>query len=324
MALVEWGDLAAPALGESVLEVTLVAPDAVGDARAAHRDGRWAWDAGPTGRTRWRPLWRRWPGSGRRECGAAGGRAGAVPPSWRSRPPPRRWAWRCGPPPGVQADVRADGSAPPRRDPDAGARSTCWARWAWPRPTSASWPSTSARGSSPGCASVSPRPRALAQSLGIGVIGVTSLDILTAGAAATGHRGLVLACVDARRGEVFAAVRDDRRRGRGRRGARRPRPVHAGGPGGGAGRTRRGAGARRRRRRAALRRRPWRPCPASDPWPSPVVPAPGGPARPGPGAPRARAKRQSSPRRVVPLYMREADARSNFARAGAGLRRCPW
>ena len=30
VALVEWGDLAAPALGERALEVTLVAPDAAG------------------------------------------------------------------------------------------------------------------------------------------------------------------------------------------------------------------------------------------------------------------------------------------------------
>ena len=37
VALVEWGDLAAPALGESALEVTLVAPDPVGDARTAPR-----------------------------------------------------------------------------------------------------------------------------------------------------------------------------------------------------------------------------------------------------------------------------------------------
>ena len=50
--------------------------------------------------------------------------------------------------------------------------------------------------------------KGLAQSLGIGVVGATSLDILTAGAAAAGLRGLVLACVDARRGEVFAAVHD--------------------------------------------------------------------------------------------------------------------
>jgi tRNA threonylcarbamoyladenosine biosynthesis protein TsaB len=48
--------------------------------------------------------------------------------------------------------------------------------------------------------------KGLAQSLGIGIVGATSLDVLTAGAAAAGRRGLVLACVDARRGEVFAAV----------------------------------------------------------------------------------------------------------------------
>jgi tRNA threonylcarbamoyladenosine biosynthesis protein TsaB len=50
--------------------------------------------------------------------------------------------------------------------------------------------------------------KGLAQSLGLGVVGATSLDILTSGAAAAGLRGLVLACVDARRGEVFAAVHE--------------------------------------------------------------------------------------------------------------------
>jgi tRNA threonylcarbamoyladenosine biosynthesis protein TsaB len=50
--------------------------------------------------------------------------------------------------------------------------------------------------------------KGLAQSLGLGVMGATSLDVLTAGAAAAGLRGLVLACVDARRGEVFAAVHE--------------------------------------------------------------------------------------------------------------------
>ena len=48
--------------------------------------------------------------------------------------------------------------------------------------------------------------KGLAQALGIGVVGASSLDILAAGAARAGHRGLVLSCVDARRGEVFAAV----------------------------------------------------------------------------------------------------------------------
>jgi tRNA threonylcarbamoyladenosine biosynthesis protein TsaB len=50
--------------------------------------------------------------------------------------------------------------------------------------------------------------KGLAQSLGVGVLTATSLDVLTAAAAEAGHRGLVLACVDARRGEVFAALRE--------------------------------------------------------------------------------------------------------------------
>jgi tRNA threonylcarbamoyladenosine biosynthesis protein TsaB len=50
--------------------------------------------------------------------------------------------------------------------------------------------------------------KGLAQALGIGVVGATSLDILTAGAAGAGLRGLVLACVDARRDEVFATVHE--------------------------------------------------------------------------------------------------------------------
>ncbi len=50
--------------------------------------------------------------------------------------------------------------------------------------------------------------KGLAQALGLGVVCATSLETLGAGAAATGHSGLVLACVDARRGEVFASVRE--------------------------------------------------------------------------------------------------------------------
>jgi tRNA threonylcarbamoyladenosine biosynthesis protein TsaB len=49
--------------------------------------------------------------------------------------------------------------------------------------------------------------KGLAQALGIGVVAFSSLDILLRGAADAGHRGLVLAAVDARRGEVFAVVR---------------------------------------------------------------------------------------------------------------------
>jgi tRNA threonylcarbamoyladenosine biosynthesis protein TsaB len=50
--------------------------------------------------------------------------------------------------------------------------------------------------------------KGLAQALGIGVVGATSLDVLTAAAADAAHRGLVLTCVDARRGEVFAALHE--------------------------------------------------------------------------------------------------------------------
>ncbi len=45
VAVVEWGDLAAPALGTAALEVTLVAPDAAGDpeVRAVSVVGRGRW-----------------------------------------------------------------------------------------------------------------------------------------------------------------------------------------------------------------------------------------------------------------------------------------
>ncbi len=49
--------------------------------------------------------------------------------------------------------------------------------------------------------------KALAQALGIGIIGLSSLDILTRAAHQQGHSGYLLAAVDARRGEVFASVR---------------------------------------------------------------------------------------------------------------------
>jgi tRNA threonylcarbamoyladenosine biosynthesis protein TsaB len=50
--------------------------------------------------------------------------------------------------------------------------------------------------------------KGLALGLGIGVIGLSSLEILTGAAARQGHDGHVLAAVDARRGEVFASVRE--------------------------------------------------------------------------------------------------------------------
>jgi tRNA threonylcarbamoyladenosine biosynthesis protein TsaB len=50
--------------------------------------------------------------------------------------------------------------------------------------------------------------KGLAQALGIGIVGLSSLDILTRAAAQLGHGGYLLAAVDARRGEVFATVRE--------------------------------------------------------------------------------------------------------------------
>ena len=159
--------------------------------------------------------------------------------------------------------------------------------------------------------------KGLAQSLGIGVVGASSLDILTCGAAAAGLRGLVLACVDARRGEVFAAVHEidvpgplpavhDVRLGvalyapedlAAALGEFAGEPVHAVGDG-------------------AMRYADvLRDVPGVDPW------APGL-AFPPPGAllDLARARLQAGeppvpPASVVPLYMREADATSNFDRA---------
>ncbi len=156
--------------------------------------------------------------------------------------------------------------------------------------------------------------KGLAQSLGIGVLGATSLDILTSGAAAAGLRGLVLACVDARRGEVFAAVHDvgpagavaAQRLGVGlftpadlatALGELAGTPVHAVGDG-------------------ALR---YADVLGAVPGVDPRSP---GLAFPPPAAlidiARARLDSGEPPVQaaaVVPLYMREADATSNFARA---------
>jgi len=156
--------------------------------------------------------------------------------------------------------------------------------------------------------------KGLAQSLGIGVVGATSLDILTAGAAAAGLRGLVLACVDARRGEVFAAVHEVDVAGaapsvRLATGLFAPEdlvaaldefadePLHAVGDG-------------------ALRYADLlRAVPGADPdAPGLAFPPPSAllhlvRARLDAGEPPV------GPAAVVPLYMREADAKSNFARA---------
>ena len=157
--------------------------------------------------------------------------------------------------------------------------------------------------------------KGLAQSLRIGVVAASSLDVLTEGASDTGHRGLVLACVDARRAEVFAAVRevDDA-------GVVVAEPVAPAlfAPAdlavaldrlGGAPVLAVGDGARRYRAVLELvsgvARHGARACPSRRPRRCSASPS--GESR--------RVRRQSRPDRVVPLYMREADATSNFARA---------
>jgi tRNA threonylcarbamoyladenosine biosynthesis protein TsaB len=156
--------------------------------------------------------------------------------------------------------------------------------------------------------------KGLAQALDIGVVCATSLDILTAAAAEAGQRGVVLACVDARRGEVFAAARELDQGGRtvaeplapalwapgdlaaalGRLAAA---PVYAVGD-----------GAQRYREVLAQTSGVCIVTPAlSFPPPSTLL-----------RVALARLVQGEAPvdaASVVPLYMREADAKSNFARA---------
>ena len=165
--------------------------------------------------------------------------------------------------------------------------------------------------------------KGLAQSLGLGVMGATSLDILTAGAAAAGLRGLVLACVDARRGEVFAAVHE----------------VEAAGPLPAVRTVRLGVGlfAPERPGGRARASSPGSPC---TPWATArcatptccgqvpgVDPEAPGLAFPPPAAllDLVRARMEAGeppvePSAVVPLYMREADAVEQLHPGRAGLR----
>ncbi len=155
--------------------------------------------------------------------------------------------------------------------------------------------------------------KGLAQSLGVGVVGATSLDILVAGAAGAGGRGLVLACVDARRGEVFAAVRELDAAG-----AVGAEPVAPGlfapsdladalgGLGGGAVLA---VGDGALRYAGALGLVPGVEVASALSFPPPAALL---------GLVRARLEAGEAPLEpacVVPLYLREADARSNFARA---------
>jgi tRNA threonylcarbamoyladenosine biosynthesis protein TsaB len=154
---------------------------------------------------------------------------------------------------------------------------------------------------------------ALARGVGVGVVGVSSLEVLAAAAAAIGHRGPVLSCVDARRGEVFAALYAPAEAG--------PVPPVLGpalfapqelaaalGRLDGSALQAVGDGAQRYAAELAA-------------VPSLEVVAPGL-AFPPPGtlldvalARVGSGEVPAEPGRVVPLYLREADARVNFARA---------
>jgi len=155
--------------------------------------------------------------------------------------------------------------------------------------------------------------KALAQSLGIGVVGATSLDILVAGAAGAGHRGLVLACVDARRGEVFATVREVDAAG-----VVAAEPIAPGlftpadlvaGLGGLGGAPVRAVGDGALRYGGTLEAVPGVQPVAALSFPPPAALLALALARHEAG------QSPVEPCSVVPLYMREADARSNFARA---------
>ena len=156
--------------------------------------------------------------------------------------------------------------------------------------------------------------KGLAQSLGIGIVVATSLDILTEAAAAAGLRGLVLACVDARRGEVFAAAHEIGPPGTAP--SRRLAPglfapaelAAALGAFGGATVHAVGDGALRYADTLAM-------VPGVDAtvpglgFPPPAILLRLAQARLDAGEPPVQ------PGAVVPLYMREADAKSNYARA---------
>jgi tRNA threonylcarbamoyladenosine biosynthesis protein TsaB len=159
--------------------------------------------------------------------------------------------------------------------------------------------------------------KGLARSLGIGVLGLSSLEILTGAAAERGHGGHVLAAVDARRGEVFAWVREG---GAGDHGTGDLLGPGLYSPAGLAGGLRRlggvpivGVGDGAQRYAALLETVPGVSC---------VMGALGSPP---PLTLLAMAEEQygagvppKDPRSVVPLYMREADATRNFAQVTSG------
>ena len=187
MALVEWGDLAAPALGESALEVTLGVPDPVGAAGAPSRhDGRGA-GAGRTGRTRWRPALEPAARAGGTVSAVRGGR---TVPGGGHRDGDRDGRRRRADAGGRAGRVRADRTPPPRRDADARPRAPAGPggpgaggpRRRGGRHRSGALHRPAGRGRR--------RPRRWPSRSASGSSAATSLDILTAGAAGAGHRGL--------------------------------------------------------------------------------------------------------------------------------------
>ena len=206
VALVEWGELAAPALGDSALEITLVAPDPEGapERRVLTLVGRGRWaDAGRRGGCAAGVGHPRGLVSGGDETPVSpvGGAMVAIETATETVGVAVRTAT------GVQAELTLTGR---RRHVET--------------LTPALEHLLQQLNLVPGdlgvvAVDIGPglftglrvglaAAKGLAQSLGLGVMGATSLDILTAGAAAAGLRGLVLSCVDARRGEVFAAVHE--------------------------------------------------------------------------------------------------------------------
>ncbi len=157
--------------------------------------------------------------------------------------------------------------------------------------------------------------KGLAQALGIGIVGATSLEILVAAAQGSGHRGLVLACVDARRGEVFASVHEVGGAGEGDGAERMAAGLFTPGALGEALHVFEGAPV------LAVGDGAARYADALEPVAGVRVAAPGL-AFPPPETLVALAlsrmageRPPEDPGSVVPLYMREADATSNFARA---------
>ncbi len=156
--------------------------------------------------------------------------------------------------------------------------------------------------------------KGLAQGLGIGVVGVSSLDALAAAAADSGWPGPVVAVIDARRGEVFAA----RYEGPGAGPSEGPELL---GPEELARRLARprgdgplllvGDGARRYGELLAGEGRVLAGVSLASPTPGAVALLA--------GAALAGGARPEPPEAVVPSYLREADARINWAtRTGAG------